>query len=55
MDKVADKLDITVTEPEINGYIAQLAMERNQRPEKMRDQMEHDGSLSQLELEIRNN
>jgi hypothetical protein len=28
-------------------------MERNQRPEKMREQMEHDGSLSQLELEIR--
>lgn len=53
MDKVAEKLDITVTEPEINGYIAQLAMERNQRPEKMREQMEHDGSLSQLELEIR--
>jgi len=53
MDKVAEKLDITVTEPEINGYIAQLAMEQNQRPEKMREQMEHNGSLSQLELEIR--
>ncbi len=53
MDKIAEKLDISVTEPEINGYIAHLAMERNQRPEKMREQMEHDGSLSQLELEIR--
>lgn len=52
MDKVAEKLDISVTEPEINGYIAQLAMERKQRPEKMREQMEHDGSLAQLELEI---
>ncbi|MBN1973634.1 MAG: trigger factor [Sedimentisphaerales bacterium] len=53
MDKVAEKLDISVTEAEINGYIAQLAMERNQRPEKMREQMEHDGSLTQLELEVR--
>ncbi len=53
MDKVAEKFEITVTEPEVNGSIAQLAMERNQRPEKMREQMEHDGSLAQLELEIR--
>ncbi len=53
MDKVAEKLDISVSEPEINGYIAKLAMERNQRPEKLREQMEHDGSLAQLELEVR--
>ena len=53
MDKIAEKFEITVTEPEINGYIAHLAMERNQRPEKMREQMENDGSLTQLELEIR--
>ena len=53
MDKVAEKLDISVSEPEINGYIAQIAMERNQRPERMREQMEHEGTLSQLELEVR--
>lgn len=53
MDKVAEKLDISVTEPEINGFVAQLAMERKQRPEKMREQMENDGSLAQLELEVR--
>ena len=53
MDKVAEKLDISVSEPEINGHIAQLAMERNQRPEKMREQMEHEGTLAQLELEVR--
>ncbi|MBN2588290.1 MAG: trigger factor [Sedimentisphaerales bacterium] len=52
MSQIAGKFDITVTEPEINGYIAQLAIERNQRPEKMREQMEQDGSLTQLELEI---
>ena len=53
MDKVAEKLDISVSEPEINGYIAQIAMERNQRPERMREQMEHEGTLAQLELEVR--
>ncbi|MBN2182751.1 MAG: trigger factor [Sedimentisphaerales bacterium] len=53
MDKVADKLGINVSEEEINGYIAQLAVQRNQRPERMREQMEHDGSLAQFSLEVR--
>ncbi len=53
MDKVAEKLDISVSEPELNGYISRIAMERGQRPEKMREQMEHDGTLVQLELEVR--
>ncbi len=55
MDKVADKLDISVTEEEINGNIAQLAMQRQQRPEKMREQMARDGSLAQFSLEVRQN
>jgi len=55
MDKVAGKLDISVTEEEINGNIAQLAMQRQQRPEKMREQMARDGSLAQFSLEVRQN
>lgn len=55
MDKVAEKLDISVTEEEINGQIAQLAVQRGQRPEKMREQMERDGSLAQFNLEVRQN
>ena len=55
MDKVAEKLDISVTEEEINGNIAQLAMQRQQRPEKMREQMARDGSLAQFSLEVRQN
>ncbi|MHC4327909.1 MAG: hypothetical protein ACYSWW_07280 [Planctomycetota bacterium] len=55
MDQVADKLDISVSEEEINGHIAQLAMQRQQRPEKMREQMERDGSLAQFRLEVRQN
>jgi len=53
MDKVADKLEINVTEEEINGHIAQLAMQRGQRPERMREDMERNGSLAQFSLEVR--
>ncbi len=53
MDKVADKLEIDVSEEEINGHIAQLAMQRGQRPERLREDMERDGSLAQFSLEIR--
>jgi trigger factor len=55
MDKVADKLDIDVSEEEINGHIAQLAMQRGQRPERMREDMERNGSLAQFTLEVRQN
>jgi trigger factor len=53
MDKVADKLDVSVTEEEINGHIAQLAVQRGQRPERMREEMARDGSLAQFTLEVR--
>ena len=55
MDKVADKFEIEVTEEEINGHIAQLAVQRGQRPEKMKEQMERDGSLAQFRMDIRQN
>ena len=55
MDKVADKLDIEVTEEEINGHIAQLAIQRGQRPEKMKEHMERDGSLAQFRMDVRQN
>ncbi len=52
MDKVADKLEIDVSDEEINGHIAQIAIQRGQRPERMREQMERDGSLAQFRLEV---
>ncbi|HPC95470.1 MAG TPA: trigger factor [Sedimentisphaerales bacterium] len=55
MDRVADKLEIEVTEEEINGHIAQLAIQRGQRPEKMKEQMERDGSLAQFRMDVRQN
>jgi trigger factor len=53
MDKVADKLEIKVGEEEINGHIAQLAIQQGQRPERMREQMLRDGSLAQFRLQVR--
>ena len=53
MDKIADMLEIDVSKEEINGHIAQLAMQRGQRPEKMKEDMERNGSLVQLTLEVR--
>jgi trigger factor len=53
MDQVADKLEIEVSEEEINGHIAQLAIQRGQRPERMREDMERNGSLAQFSLEVR--
>ncbi|MFC1737511.1 trigger factor [Planctomycetota bacterium] len=53
MDKTAEQLGIEVTEEELNGYIAQLAIRRQQRPERLREQMASDGSLTQFKLQMR--
>jgi trigger factor len=52
MDKVAKKLEIDVTEEELNGHIAQLAIQRQQRPERLREQMAANGTLSQFKLQV---
>jgi trigger factor len=53
MDIIADKLGIEVSEEEINGHIAELAIHQGQRPERMREEMVRNGSLAQFRLEIR--
>lgn len=53
MDKVAEELAVDVSEEEINGYIAQLALQRGQRPERMREEMVRNGSLAQFRLQVR--
>jgi len=55
MDKVAEQLGISVSEEELNGYIAQVAIQRRQRPERLREEMERDGSLGQFKLQVREN
>lgn len=53
MDKVAEKLGVEVSKEEINGHIAQLAMQRGQRPERMREEMIRSGTLAQFRLQVR--
>lgn len=53
MDKVADKLGIETTEEEINGYIARLAIQGKVRPERLKEEMQRDGSLAQFKQLVR--
>jgi trigger factor len=53
MDKIAEKFEISVSDEEINGHIAQIASQRGRRPEKMRDEMMRDGTLSQFTMQVR--
>jgi len=53
MDKVADKLGVDVSEAEINGHIAQMAIQQGRRPEKLREEMAKSGSLAQVSLQVR--
>lgn len=53
MEKVAEKLGIEVSEEQINAYIAQLAIQRGQRPERLREAMDREGSLAQFGLQVR--
>ncbi len=52
MDKIAKKLEVETNEEEVNGHIAQLAIKQGRRPEKMREEMERDGSLAQFKLQV---
>jgi trigger factor len=53
MDEVAKKLSIEVSEEEINGHIAQSAIQQGQRPERLREQMAREGLLAQFTLQVR--
>ena len=53
MDKVAGKLEVEVSEEEINGHIAQIAIQRGQRPERLREEMVRNSSLAQFRLQVR--
>jgi trigger factor len=53
MDEVAEKLGIEVTDEEINGHIAQLALQRGTRPERLREEMVRNGSLANFKLQVR--
>jgi trigger factor len=53
LQKIADERSIEVDESELNGRIALMAALRGERPEKLKQQMSKDGSLSNLYLQMR--
>ncbi len=53
LSRAAEKLEVSVSEGEINGRIAMLAMQQGRRPEKLRRDMLHNGQLEQLYSQVR--
>ncbi len=53
LHQVAEKLDVKVNEAEINGRIAQLAMEQGQRPEKLRQDLIQRNQVGGIYQQIR--
>jgi trigger factor len=53
MEKVAEQLEVTVTDEEINSEIARMARMYNQRFDRVRDNLHSRGLLTQLAEQIR--
>jgi trigger factor len=53
LNKVADDLDVKVTEQEVNARIAQLAYERGEKPENLRTELIRRGQVGSLVQQIR--
>jgi trigger factor len=53
LQKIAAEQDVDVDEAELNGRIAMLAAQRGQRPEKLKQTMAKDGTLSNLYIQMR--
>jgi trigger factor len=53
LQKIAAEQETDVTEGELNGQIAMLAAQRGDRPEKLKQAMAKDGSLSNLYVQMR--
>lgn len=53
LDRAAEKLDVKITEGELNARIAQIAMANNMRPEKLRQELLARGQIGQVYQQIR--
>jgi len=53
MEAVADELKIEVSDGELNGMIAQMAMMQGRRPERLREEMQREGRLEDLRMRMR--
>ncbi|HZL34906.1 MAG TPA: trigger factor [Tepidisphaeraceae bacterium] len=53
LQMIAKDSDVEVSEGELNGAVAMLAAQGDHRPEKLKREMEKDGSLSSLYVQMR--
>ncbi len=54
LQKVAEKYDVDISEAELNGRIAMIALQQGRRPEKLRQELERDqATLTNLYVTIR--
>lgn len=53
LEKLAEEFDITVTEDEINGQVAQIAQRMNRRFDRVRDELARHGRLQALYVRLR--
>lgn len=53
LDQAAKSLEIDVSNSEVNGRIATMAIQQGRRPEKFRQEMERKGEIEHLFLQIR--
>tara|TARA_Y100000588_G_scaffold179467_1_gene193343 strand:- start:4464 stop:5927 length:1464 start_codon:yes stop_codon:yes gene_type:complete len=53
LNKVAKQLEVDVSEAEVNGQIASMAIQRGRRPEKLRKELIKSGELEQIFVQIR--
>lgn len=53
LQQIATEQGIDVDEAELNGRIAMMAVQKGQRPEKLKQEMSKDGSMSNLYIQIR--
>lgn len=53
LEKIAEERNIDVTESEINGQIAMIAIQQGKRPEKVKQEMAASGQLGMLYVQLR--
>lgn len=53
LNKIADTMEIKVEEPEINGRIAQLAIEGGRRPEQLRQELIQNNQVGNIYQQVR--
>jgi len=53
LGKIADQREIKVEDGEVNARVAAMAREQNRRPERMRQELQADGTLGMIEDRIR--